>query len=251
MGRWWQTDVIDAGKLSLMLCFIAFVVTFLITRGITRAIRAGRGPFRDQVSTSGLHVHHAIPGLILLIVGAFTSIGVDDAQPWPSVAALLIGAGTSLVLDEFALLLRLTDVYWTNEGRVSVNVVSLTAACLGLVLVGVSPAGVDDVGGSELVVRLSGITIVLLHELSVLVCVLKGKYRIALFGLFLLPVAVLGAVRLARPGSAWARRRYSPVRLDRAQVRTAAFDQRFGPVQRRWENLVGGTPNLPTTSDVG
>src|ERR1700712_3665875 len=130
-----------------MVCFLAFVVTFLVTRGITRSIRSGRGPFRDQVTSSGVHVHHAIPGLVLLIVGAFVSVGAPDAGPWPIIAALLIGVGVSLVLDEFALLLHLDDVYWSNEGRVSVDMVSLTAACLGLVLVGGGPGGVDPAGG--------------------------------------------------------------------------------------------------------
>src|SRR5438067_770400 len=110
-----------------MLCFIAFVLTFAITRTITRLIRAGRGPFHDQVTSSGVHVHHAVPGLILLIVGAFVSIGAPGPGPWPSIAAVTIGIGVSLVLDEFALVLHLTDVYWTQEGRVSVDMIGLTA----------------------------------------------------------------------------------------------------------------------------
>jgi hypothetical protein len=52
-------------------CFAAFVVTFVATRDITRMIRAGRGPFHDDVSSSGVHIHHAVPGIILLITGAF------------------------------------------------------------------------------------------------------------------------------------------------------------------------------------
>ncbi len=53
---------------------------------------------------------------------------------------MLIGIGTSLVLDEFALILHLQDVYWSDEGRISVEMVSLAVACIGLALVGVSPA---------------------------------------------------------------------------------------------------------------
>ncbi len=75
MSSWWERDVIAAGKLPLGLCFLAFVVTFVSTRTITRLIRDGRGPFRNNVTASGTHVHHAVPGLILLIVGAFTVIG--------------------------------------------------------------------------------------------------------------------------------------------------------------------------------
>ena len=245
MDRWWHRDVIGADKLPLMVCFLAFVLTFLITRTVTRSIRAGRGPFRDQVTSGGVHIHHAIPGLVLLIVGAFVAVGAPGSGPWPIVAAVLVGVGVSLVLDEFALLLHLDDVYWSNEGRISVDMVSLTAACLGLVLVGISPVGVDQVGGSELAARLSGTLFVLLHGVLVLICVFKGKYRVALFGLFLTPVALVGAVRLARPQSAWARRRYDTRKTARAVRRMADFDRHFRPAQRYWEDAVGGTPSRP------
>ena len=245
MDRWWHRDVLAAGKLPLMLCFLAFVLTFVITRTITRLIRAGKGPFRDQVSSSGVHVHHAIPGLILLIIGAFIGVTSLKSDAWTITSALLIGMGTSLVLDEFALLLHLTDVYWSNEGRVSVDMVSLTAACLGLILVGVSPVGVTQVGTAELAVRVGGVAVVILHGLFVLLCVLKGKYRIALFGIFLLPVAAFGAARLARPHSYWARHRYSTARMERATTRADDFDRRFAPLQHWWENLVGGAPSRP------
>ena len=80
-------------------------------------IRAGTGPFRDNVSTSGLHVHHAVPGIILLVTGAFFSVATGSESPWAEIAAVMIGIGTSLVLDEFALILHLSDVYWAEEGR--------------------------------------------------------------------------------------------------------------------------------------
>ena len=51
----------------------------------------------------------------------------------------MIGIGTSLVLDEFALILHLSDVYWSEQGRVSIEVVSLAIAAMGLVLVGLQP----------------------------------------------------------------------------------------------------------------
>ena len=63
---WWHRDVVAAGKLPLVLCFLAFVVTFVLTRTITRMIRDGRGPFRNQMTASGTHIHHSVPGIILL-----------------------------------------------------------------------------------------------------------------------------------------------------------------------------------------
>lgn len=244
--------MIAAGKLPLMACLPAFVVTFAVTRGITRLIRTGRGPFRDRVTRGGTHVHHAVPGLMLLVVGAFTAVGTSETsggagRSWPVVAGVLIGVGTSLVLDEFGLILHLTDVYWSNEGRLSVDLVSLAAACLGLALVGFSPVGVRDVGTSELAVRFGGTAILAVHGVVLLTCVLEGKYSysLALLGMFVPLIALVGALRLARPTSVWARHRYGTTRLARATSAAARFDRRFDPLLRRWQDLVGGTPSRP------
>jgi hypothetical protein len=233
---------VDAGKWPLMLCFLAFVLTFLLTRLITRLIRAGHGPFRDVVTSSGTHIHHSVPGVILLIIGAFIAVANAGANAWFGVAAVMIGAGVSLVLDEFALILHLEDVYWQQEGRLSVNLVSLTAAYLGLALTGLSPFGVDNVGDGELIVRLTAIGFVALHGSLVLLCVAKGKYRLAVVALPVPFMAIVGAIRLARPRSLWARRFYSERRIARATERATRFDGRWRPILQRWDSLVGGVP---------
>jgi hypothetical protein len=248
MASWWHRDVIAAGKLPLMLCFLAFVVTFVVTRTITRMIRDGRGPFRNQVTASGTHIHHSVPGIILLIIGAFTAVGGPGSLGWRSFAAVAVGIGTSLVLDEFALILHLQDVYWCGEGQISVEAVSLTAACLGLALVGFSPFGVKDVDGIELSLRLTATGILIADGVLAVICVLKGKYRTALFGLFLPPVGLIGALRLARPSSIWARHRYRGKRMERATRRAADFDRRWAPLQTDWEDFLGGKPSQPNPS---
>src|SRR6202046_2464827 len=172
MASWWHRDVIAAGKLPLMLCFLAFVVTFALTRTITRMIRDGRGPFRNQVTASGTHIHHSVPGIILLIIGAFTAVGGPDSLGWRSFAAVAVGTGTSLVLDEFALILHLQDVYWSGEGQLSVEAVSLTAACLGLALVGFTPFGIQDAGPIERAIRLSATVIIAIDGVFTVVCAL-------------------------------------------------------------------------------
>jgi hypothetical protein len=149
------------------------------------------------------------------------------------------------------LILHLTDVYWSNEGRLSVDLVSLAAACLALELIGFSPVGVDGVGGTELAVRLGTTAVLVLHGLAVLTSVLKGKYTVALIGMFLPPVAITGAVRLARPGSVWARHRYGPERLARAPRRAAGIDRRWEPWLNRWQDLIGGTPSRPDPAPPG
>jgi hypothetical protein len=251
MASWWHRDVIAAGKLPLMLCFLAFVLTFVLTRMITRMIRDGRGPFRNQVTASGTHIHHSVPGIILLIIGAFTAVGGPGSLGWRAFAGVVVGIGTSLVLDEFALILHLQDVYWSGEGQLSVEAVSLTAACLGLALVGFSPFGVQHVDSLELSLRLTATGVLIADWVFALVCVLKGKYRTALFGLFLPPVSIIGALRLARPTSIWARHRYHGRRLERATHRAADFDKRWSPLQVDWENFVGGRPSQPNPPASG
>ena len=81
MGSWWHREIIVAGKLPLMLCFLAFVVTFVLTRTITRLIRDGRGPFKNNVTAGGAHIHHAVPGIILLIVAAVYFLVPADQLP--------------------------------------------------------------------------------------------------------------------------------------------------------------------------
>jgi ABC-type multidrug transport system fused ATPase/permease subunit len=244
LNLWWQSEVVDGHKGPLLLSFVAFVVTFVATRTITRLIRAGKGPFHD-VSSGGVHMHHSTPGVLLLIAGGFTAVGSPPLSGWTHVAGAMVGIGAALVLDEFAMLFRLQDVYWSQEGQLSVNVVTLAAACVGLAAVGVSPANVKGLAGAAVAVRIGVIVMLLIHLVLVAVTALKGKYPTALISLFISPVAWLAAVRLARPSSPWARRRYSGQKLARAQRRAATFDHRWGAVRRHWDNAIGG---VPTTS---
>ncbi|MEO6126144.1 MAG: hypothetical protein ABIR32_20795 [Ilumatobacteraceae bacterium] len=242
---WWARNITDAGKLPLLIGFAAFVVTFLATRLVTRLIRAGRGPFSDNVSASGLHVHHSAPGIIALVIGAFTAVASASDSAWRIVAAVLVGVGTSLVLDEFALILHLEDVYWAQEGRLSVEMISLAFGCLGFTLVGFSPLGVDDMGSAEVAVRIGAMSSALVTLGLVVVCVFKGKSKMALFGVFVPLLAWVGAARLARPHSVWAKRWYGEQRRMRAAERTAAFDARWDPVLDHLSDLIAGKPSEP------
>jgi hypothetical protein len=232
-------------NVPLLVCFAAFVVTFLTTRTITRMIRAGKGPFHDNVSGSGLHIHHAVPGIILLVAGAFLAVGLSKADSgWEIVAALLVGVGTSLVLDEFALILHLQDVYWADEGRVSVEMVSLAMACLGLAVVGLTPFDFDGFeGGLESALIVGAVVAAILG--LIIVSVMKGKYKLALFGAFIPLCALVAALRLARPESRWAKRHYGPAKLARARARTASYDARFGPATEWVSDFVAGKPSEP------
>jgi len=232
-------------NVPLLVCFAAFVFTFLTTRTITRMIRAGKGPFRDNVSDSGLHVHHAVPGIILLVTGAFMAVATSrSSSAWEIVAALLVGVGTSLVLDEFALILHLQDVYWADEGRISVEMVTLAMGCLGLAVAGLTPFDVRGFEGGVESAVIVGLVVAAILGLIV-VSVMKGKYKLALFGAFIPLCAVVAALRLARPESRWAKRRYRPAKLARAKARTAWYDQHFGPATAWVSDFVAGRPSEP------
>jgi hypothetical protein len=98
----------------------AFLLTFLATRLITKMIRSGRGPFRDT-TLGGVHVHHQVYGIFLMLVAATGEFTYRPAPPWLQVLAVLFGIGAALTLDEFALWLNLKDVYWDSAGRISVD----------------------------------------------------------------------------------------------------------------------------------
>jgi len=53
-------------------------------------------------------------------VGAVALGGKEHHRRHPGIAATY-GAGLALIVDEFALLLDLKDVYWAKQGRISVD----------------------------------------------------------------------------------------------------------------------------------
>ncbi|WP_372348775.1 hypothetical protein [Streptomyces sp. KL116D] len=241
MGDWWYRNITEPGKLPLLLALLSFVATFLLTRTVTRLIRAGRGPFRD-ISPGGTHIHHVVPGVVLMVAGGFGAVGSGRHGITACVCAVVFGVGAGLVLDEFALVLHLDDVYWSEQGRQSVEVVVLAAALGGLVVCGFSPLGVNDMTQEEQHDRGTLITTLVLNFLFVVVTLLKGKPRLALVGVLVPVVAWVGAVRLARPTSLWARRRYRrrPRARARATLRAFRHDRRWNRVSRRFQDLVGG-----------
>jgi hypothetical protein len=116
----------------LFLASVAFLLTFGIVRGITYMIRAGVGPFHNVTTAGGLHIHHLVWGiLLLLVVGYVWLIEEGVGSSWvASVTAMAYGVGAALTLDEFALWLNLQDVYWQGAGRESIDAVLIFASLL-------------------------------------------------------------------------------------------------------------------------
>jgi hypothetical protein len=120
LGRVLRDDL-DQNQRSALASWLAFTCTFAGVRGITYSIKAGRGPFHN-ISAGGEHLHHYMWGIGLLAgVGAVAVRGTEKQRRHPAVA-ISYGSGLALIVDEFALLLDLKDVYWAEQGRISVDV---------------------------------------------------------------------------------------------------------------------------------
>lgn len=112
---------LSPGERATLVSWLSFTATFATVRAITYSIRDGRGPFRD-VSVGGAHIHHYMWGIAMLAgVGAVAVRGEDRTRRHPAVA-VTYGSALALIVDEFALLLDLRDVYWAEQGRTSVDV---------------------------------------------------------------------------------------------------------------------------------
>jgi hypothetical protein len=131
VGRAYAEDV-DQTHRSLLMAWLTFGGTFGLLRALTFAIHEGIGPF-GNVSLGGEHVHHYVWGIGLLMLVGLVSLIVDTPRynPWLGAA---YGVGCALVVDEYALLLNLSDVYWTRQGRISVDVALGLLTVLGVYL---------------------------------------------------------------------------------------------------------------------
>jgi hypothetical protein len=172
-----------------------------------------------------VHVHHMVFGVVLMTIGGVAELAAPlGSLGWRAGAGGLFGLGTALVLDEFALILHLRDVYWSNEGRLSIDAVFVAAGITALLLLGITPVGVKSVAdyqrllpgtpGAVATLHLAVAALFLLASMTLL----KGKIWTGLFGLFVPPLFIVGAIRLARPGSPWARWRYRDRPAKRAKA---------------------------------
>lgn len=259
MLDWLRHDIIDSGKLPLLCCLLAFLVTFLLTRTVVRYIRSQAGTVTPvkwwqprNVRIGAKHIHHVVFGVLLVMVSGVSLVAqaVDGHQPQVTVAAVGFGIGAALVLDEYALILHLSDVYWEEDGRASVDAVFAAAAVAGLLLLGFHPLAFllsawHDT--SSPLIR-TGVFAGLVLALPLGAVVLfKGKVWTGLTGMFFFPLLVIAAVRLSRPHAPWARWRYlnRHDKMRRAMQRERRLRRPVVQVKLWLQDAVAGRPQVP------
>jgi hypothetical protein len=132
--REWQTRL-DPENQSLVISWASFTTTFVGVRLLTHWIRDGHGPKGGGMSVGGNHFHHYNLGIALLgVVGAVGLRGSEERRRHPATATAY-GSALALIVDEFALLLDLKNVYWKSDGRKSVDTaVTMIAAGATLII---------------------------------------------------------------------------------------------------------------------
>ena len=145
MSGWFQAQIVHTGRLPLFCFFVAFVVGFGFIRLSVRLIRAQvRWWPGNVIDRRGARAPHGLRRGVHGRRRGHRTRRAGYSLDWRSSAAALFGLGTALVLDEFALILHLRDVYWSNEGRLSVDAVFVAAGITALLLMGATPVGVKN-----------------------------------------------------------------------------------------------------------
>jgi hypothetical protein len=236
----------DRGQRAGFVLLGSFLAAFLFIRTSARLIRSPRVTWwPGSVTTKGgLHLHHLVWGIVLLLMSGFLNFALMPGSPWFEILAGLFGVGAGLTLDEFALWVRLEDVYWAKEGRASIDAVVVATLLGGLIVLGIAPFDLPNHASS-----IGSLVVAILIDLVFsTLAILKGKPLLGLIGIFIPLVSIVGMTRLAAPSSPWASRRY-PLE-GRRMMRSQARFKRVRDRRRRLMNAIGGAPSQPADGSI-
>jgi hypothetical protein len=236
--------LVEHDEQGLFLVLVGFVLSFAFIRMSTRLMRSPKVPWwpGSVVSDGGVHLHHLVFGIVTMMIAGALGFAALGHSPLAEICAFFFGVGAGLTIDEFALWVYLDDVYWAQEGRSSIDATVIAAAGMLLVLLGFSPFSFETGSASAVIGSILAAAIVFG---LVAICFAKQRAMHGTVGFFIFPVALYGASRIGKPGSAWARRRYG----ERRPAKQAKAEARFPPDRRteRFKNafrdLVGGKPS--------
>jgi hypothetical protein len=225
----------DEGARNGLILLGSMLLSFLLIRVSTRLMRNPKVTWwPGSVETEGgLHIHHHVFGIVLILLGGFF-LALQLDSPWAELSAAAFGIGAGLTLDEFALWLHLEDVYWAEEGRRSVDAVIVAAIVGALLLMGFLPFSTDSGAPTIIISVLASLTVAA-------IAVFKGKVFLGVAGMLFPPAGLIGAIRLAKPYSVWAKRRYpegSPKRI-KAERRFERHTRRY----QRFQDRIAGAPS--------
>jgi hypothetical protein len=199
----------------LFLTLLGFVCAFGFIRLSTRLMRSPRVPWwpGSIVSDGGVHMHHLFFGIVLMMAAGGLSFAAGETNgPWYAIYAVLFGVGFGLAIDEYALWLHLDDVYWSRQGRSSIDAALIALGLIGFVLLAFVPTRIGDDSFGALGITVAAAT---LHFALVLIAAAKHRLVHALIGIFLPGLPAYAALRLAKPRSIWAKRFYGERRPDK------------------------------------
>jgi hypothetical protein len=243
MADWYRTQLVDTGRSVALWVLIGFLVTYGLTRWITRRIRArdasggdDEGASIKDVYIGGVHVHHQVWGILLILIVGLVEFRYHPDSPWKDILGALFGVGAALALDEFALWFHLKDVYWTYEGRKSIDAVMVAVVVGVAALLSSSPVGLDPNTARNEGYLIASTTVIINLTFAIM-CFLKGKLATGLVALLVPLVGLIGAIRLAKPSSFWARRWYTEPKISKA---TARFGERHEARRERLRDLFSG-----------
>jgi hypothetical protein len=179
----------EAGTGTAFLVLAAFVLSFLAIRTSARLTRSVSWWPGGVQTEGGVHLHHLVWGICLMMLAGFLAFAVPLEAPWWHLVAIAFGVGAGFTMDEFALWVRLDDVYWSQEGRVSFDAMVVAVAFAALIVVGTTPFGLDDPAS----ITGTAVAVAIVLTLST-VCFVKGRILLGVVGLFV-PFAAASAWR--------------------------------------------------------
>jgi hypothetical protein len=231
----------EPGRECGFLVLLAFLISFSFIRTSARLARSPRVTWwPGSVEAGGVHLHHLVWGISLVLISGFAAFVSDLYSPWWQVTSIAFGIGAGLTLDEFALWVYLRDVYWSTEGRDSIDAVIVVTLLAGLVVLGVQPFDLDQTGAA-----IGTVGAVVVVAVLATISFFKGRLVLGAVSIFVPVVGLYAAVRLAKPNSPWARWRYRgrrAGRLERARARHAR-DSRLDALGVRVRDAIGGAPS--------
>jgi hypothetical protein len=243
-SEFWNDQIVAEEKEGVFLVLVGFLLSFAFIRMSTRLMRSPKVPWwpGSVVSESGVHVHHLVFGIVTMMLAGTVGFAAMGDSPWTEICAFAFGIGAGLTIDEFALWVYLEDVYWSEQGRVSIDATVIAAAIMGLIVLGFTPFTLETSSLDQTISSIVGALV-----LFGLVAICFGKQRLlhGCVGFFVFPVALYAASRIGKPGSPWARRRYG----DRRPAKQAKAEARFRPDRRTerfkeaFRDIVGGKPS--------